>query len=300
MPGLTTTGKNLYNKEIHQLDAIMGANMELYYATDYIPVLPNTTYSKSNSTRYELYDINKTFLDGANGSSFTTTSNTRYVRYNVLKTEIDTHQLEQSSTTTTYEPYQSNILTVNEDVTLRGIGDTKDELDCLTGELTKRVGEVVLDGTENWSISNFNENNTECVLFSSKISDKLNSWNIISDKFKYADTDVSIIENIEGICKGGSATSLFLNVSKTKASTVEEFKNWLSNNNVTLQYQCQESIKTVELLVQNQDGKTLSVIKPVEGKMVLSTSSDKIKPLFSGEIPVEAITQNLNSFIEEE
>lgn len=141
MPVLTVTGKNLYNKEIHQLGAIMGANNELYYATDYIPVLPNTTYSKSNSTRYELYDINKTFLNGASDSSFTTTSNTRYVRYNVLKTEIDTHQLEQNSTKTPYEPYKTNILTVNEDITLRSNGSVCDELDLLTGKLTQRIDE---------------------------------------------------------------------------------------------------------------------------------------------------------------
>ena len=33
--------------------------------------------------------------------------------------------------------------------------------------------------------------------------------------------------------------------------------------------------------------------------MNLETSSDTIHPLFSGEIPVEATTQNLASFIEE-
>lgn len=60
----------------------------------------------------------------------------------------------------------------------------------------------------------------------------------------------------------------------------------------------QEVVRTVDLNIQDQNGKTLSVIKPIEGKMFLSTSSNTIKPLFSGEIPVEAITQNLASFID--
>ena len=60
----------------------------------------------------------------------------------------------------------------------------------------------------------------------------------------------------------------------------------------------QEIIKTVDLNIQDQDGKTLSAIKPIEGTMFLSTSSDTINPLFSGEVPVEAITQNLASFID--
>ena len=35
-------------------------------------------------------------------------------------------QIEEGSTSTTYEPYKSNILTVNEDIELRGIGDVQD------------------------------------------------------------------------------------------------------------------------------------------------------------------------------
>ena len=40
----------------------------------------------------------------------------------------------------------------------------------------------------------------------------------------------------------------------------------------------------------------------IEGTMHLNTSGESIKPLFSGEVPVEATTQNLNSFtdVEEE
>ena len=40
-----------------------------------------------------------------------------------------------------YEPYKTNILTVNEDVTLRSNGDVYDELNLLTGRLTQRIDE---------------------------------------------------------------------------------------------------------------------------------------------------------------
>lgn len=46
-----------------------------------------------------------------------------------------------SSVTSYYEPHKSNILTVNEDVTLRSNGDICDELNLLTGQLTQRIGE---------------------------------------------------------------------------------------------------------------------------------------------------------------
>ena len=111
--------------------------------------------------------------------------------------------------TTNEDGTKTNILTVNEDVTLRSNGSVCDELDLLTGRLTQRIGE---------------------------------------------------------------------------------------NNEVL----AQEVVKTVELTVVNQDGETMPKIKPIEGTMHLSTSSssDAIPPLFSGEIPVEAITQNLASFID--
>lgn len=50
-------------------------------------------------------------------------------------------QLELGSVATSYEPHKSNILTVNEDVTLRSNGDICDELNLLTGQLTQRIGE---------------------------------------------------------------------------------------------------------------------------------------------------------------
>ena len=110
-------------------------------------------------------------------------------------------------TTSNGDGTKTNILTVNEDVTLRSNGSVYDELDLLTGKLTQRIGE---DGV------------------------------VLS----------------------------------------------------------QEVIKTVDLTITNQDGETLNKFKPLEGTMHLSTSSKTIAPLFSGEIPVEAITQNLASFID--
>ena len=121
--------------------------------------------------------------------------------------DITNIQLEEGAVATSYEPYKSIILSTPEDLELRGIGDVKDELDCLTGKLTQRIDE------------------------------------------------------------DGSALT-------------------------------QEVVRTVDLNIQDQNGKTLSVIKPIEGKMFVSTSGVTIKPLFSGEIPVEAITQNLASFID--
>ena len=49
--------------------------------------------------------------------------------------------IELCPTSNKDEPYKSNILTVNEDVTLRSNGSVCDELDLLTGKLTQRIDE---------------------------------------------------------------------------------------------------------------------------------------------------------------
>ena len=185
-------------------------------------------------------------------------------------------------------PLKSNILTTPEDVTLRGIGTTfKDELNLLTGELTKRVGEIVFDGSENWSITSFNASNTECVIFVTEISDKTSNWRYSCDRFKTGIADVARVENVEGVCSGGGPTSFFINMSKTKASTVAEFKNWLSNNNVTLQYQSVESVKTVDLSVVDQDGNNTK-LSTFDDLTHVTLSSEGLIP----EVELEVATKN--------
>ena len=49
-----------------------------------------------------------------------------------IRIEVKDIQLEYDTQLTTYEPFKTNILTVNEDVKLRGIANIKDELDLKT------------------------------------------------------------------------------------------------------------------------------------------------------------------------
>ena len=199
-------------------------------------------------------------------------------------------------TTTNKDGTKTNILTVNEEVELRGIGEVQDTLDCLTGELTKRIGEIVLDGSENWgtlkqgryciknTLNNINRPTTYRVNFK---CDKLKP---ITSNEEYSGTlGITLYE-----------LTNYDFIVRSDIQTIEEFKQWLSNNPTTVQYQLKtEFVKTVDLTVTDQDGKVESIIRPIEGTLHLSTSGETIKPSFSGEIPVEAITQNLASFIEE-
>ena len=58
----------------------------------------------------------------------------------------------------------------------------------------------------------------------------------------------------------------------------------------------QEVVKTVELTCINEHGESVS-FKPIEGTMCVMTNGTPIKPTVTLEVPVEAITQILMSFI---
>ncbi|MBQ4163833.1 MAG: hypothetical protein IJD87_02010, partial [Turicibacter sp.] len=148
------------------------------YFEDYFDVLPNHTLRVigNNTTKYlNFYDESKTFISRSTLTSTgdlvaTVPSNARYYRYsmlvnsgmtdetviydedmkiNIADTSIDSDYLQKMGVlqTSNEDGTKTNILTVNETVELRKVGEVKDELDLLTGEVTRRVGELVLDGS---------------------------------------------------------------------------------------------------------------------------------------------------------
>lgn len=141
------------------------------------------------------------------------------------------------------EPYKSNILTVNEDIELRGIGDVQDTLDCLTGEVTERVGEIVLDGSEDWVLSGATRpNHLRLYCFEPRFKQY---QNVINDRF--ADNGNIQGRDIEGVY---ITNTIDIQVEHSRLSevSVDGFKNWLRENNIKVQARLsQESVKTVDL-----------------------------------------------------
>lgn len=211
-------------------------------------------------------------------------------------------------TTSNEDGTKTNILTVNEEVTLRGIGDVQDTLDCLTGEVTERINEVVLDKTLYSSVAIRQPNNSELITF---ILYDICNDGVVGQK---AMSDKLLWETTSGLLNypysfriapygTNNLSRLFICLPKSALNeeTINGLKIWLTNNPVIIQYPlATESIKTVDLKITNQDGNQLSVIKPIEGTMYISTNGTPLKPTATLEIPVEAITQNLTSFIEME
>ena len=251
-----------------------------------IKVKPNTSYSFTISNQpekcvmlgsgYENIDSissvsNAVLTIGSVGNdtittrSFTTTSNCNYMvigcfakyEQNTTNTitfnEAPNIQLEEGAVATEYEPHESTTLTCNEEVELRGIGEVKDELNCLTGELTQRIGEVVFDGSENWQIIYHNNNNMKRYSLNG-ITFPFNNYQEISNCFRTGKSFWNIDETGMYIGTNGKLVITFKSTDNRYNYTLNEFKNYLSENPIKLQYSNEESVKTVDLSVVDQDG----------------------------------------------
>ena len=289
MPVLKTVGKNLFNLENSKMNEKSSYDMTFNaygYWTYIVKLKPNTTYTISRkntdgygkglicriNTKFDYNDASwyvadhsqnenrqqKTVTTGSDGYLYFFVNN-NLEQINNLLILCDYIQIEEGSTATPYEAFKSNILTVNEDVVLRGIGDVRDELDLLTSEVTERIGEVVLDGSsdEEYIQSVLSFNNT--IAFGIVLYDIKPEGASINNKFitSAANDNSNYEHSYSSTYKNKNLVWFFINKGKLSSFDVSGFRQWLSQNPITVQYQlATESIKTVDLTPLN---------KPYEG-----------------------------------
>ena len=282
MPVLNTTGKNLM--PINSVIPKLWSDNILNHKICDLKLKPNTSYTfsnkfdgVSNTIRTRIYDDNNTVLSEVWGNQYRTFTTNTSENYWVLAYDfgngniIDDIQIEEGTLKTTYEPYKSNILTVNEEVELRGFGDVQDELNLETGELTQRIKEVILDGDENWTYNPNGLTNTYDYYYST--NKKNHDYITVIPKVKMEEDKFGIVTTLY------SNNSVAIRIEKDKLSSLS-FNQWLSQNPITIQYQLGTPvIKTVDLTVQNQDGSTIPHIQTQQGITHVSTSSDGLTPV---------------------
>ena len=115
---------------------------------------------------------------------------------------------------------------------LRSVGDIKDRLCVKDGKLVveRWLQENIVNGSEEWNKSDgmINSNTTDYAHFysSNAITNHYNEQKCLSDKFIW-EHSFNLKEH-NWINNGGYNVCIL----KSKANTVEEFKNWLNNNNI--------------------------------------------------------------------
>ena len=268
MPVLTTTGKNLFDGKLEIGQYWNGAyvdNNSTKRNINPVKVKPNTTYKFSTNIGQQginvmYHDIDKNFISyGGYTSNFNTPSNCHYINFYNLADEHGTGielsdyrlQIEEGSTATPYEPYKSNILSASEEVELRGIGDLKDELDLMTGEVTRRIGVLELTGNEAFIYGLANNMNRFSLVLSDALFTATRS-KIVSNNFYCTEDDIINSRHRDYL---GFISSGVLYLYYSLANSSEEFLNWLSENPTTIYYMVSENTtETIDLITKDQDG----------------------------------------------
>ena len=189
-------------------------------------------------------------------------------------------QIEYSSAVTEYAPHKSNILTVNEPVELRGIGNIQDELNLVTGELTQRIGEIVLDGSddETWSHEATNDLTSRFFMKLPGYENFSNNQIVSFVNDKLPEKDIYELDE-EGTLSGWGGLYVRIKNDKLITPSTLNFKTWLQQNPITVQYQLTtKSVKTVDLSILDQDGKQLRTFHTFEDTTHIFTSSDTLIP----------------------
>lgn len=123
------------------------------------------------------------------------------------------------------------------------IGDTKDEmfLDKSTNKITQRIGKFILDGSENWNISNSGTDNWYyiCNISSKIITANLHNANVELDRKAialsnlYLNSDVGNANTNKGMALfSNGTTTTNIRIREEVEGTIEEFKTRLSEQNL--------------------------------------------------------------------
>ena len=258
---IQVTGKNIFNKNnltrIYGYIATTGGPWT-YAGSEYsvrVPCLPNTTYTaryNGNSTQTVL-SFASTSSDAipTSGNPVVVTSSIRQdtptintpitittgasdkwliVAYNAAEPQntdmANNLQIEIGSTATDYQSYHSDIATCED---LLSIGDYTDEQEVIAGNVTRKIGVKVLDGTESWSIDGVSA--TYGTNFKIEISDAklwtLNSTEGICNKFNAVSDSVGKA-SIPTWCFRGSSASKAYWFRSNLHTTTTEWQQWLS------------------------------------------------------------------------
>jgi hypothetical protein len=191
-----------------------------FITSDFIFVKENTQYHlpKTATRRLKYYDSNKNALttsdwditSGDNNQVLTIPANAEYIKFSINKTIIDIslYQFEEGSTATEYEPYGKVWYKKN------------------------AIGKKVLNGSEAWTYSSSNT-----VFYSDTIKSlALNGSEFLCTAYTKIANTTSFGNMTNGQTKYENNTSCRLIMKDTRYTDANNYKSWLSNNNVTLYY----------------------------------------------------------------
>lgn len=141
-----------------------------------------------------------------------------------------------------YEPYK-------DDYVLNSVGDVADTYNPLTGEYVQRVGKLVLDGSENWTMTPIIDNTARFYKYISGVAipeSNGNAANIICTHYNNKSVNNLMSSTLSGcgISTGGnlSIRDNFTDVDSFKAYLQKQYTN---GTPVTIYYELAEPVTTI-------------------------------------------------------
>ena len=204
-------------------------------------------------------------------------------------------QVEEGTQSTTYEPYKSSILSCNEDVTLRGIGDVQDTLNVANGEVVECINKVTFDGSddESWTFSEMKGDNYRFGLnLKTDVYGSADTTPMLCDKWVVGNVQTEPTQEQVMIYNHTSYMELRLTISPNKltSNTGQALKDYLKANPFTMQYALRTPIvKTVDLSIVDQDGNAIPKIKSYKDMTHLEVTVPKqsLLPNISAEVATD-------------
>ena len=255
-------GKNLFDKNnTNSINAYINGSTRKFSSsatvkTYFINCDPDTTYtiSKIASNQFRVgTSSNVPIVDGTilqswqdnNATTYTITTdiNAKYLCICIFNSSgasiteqevLDSVQIEKGSTATPYAPYKTPI-------ELCKIGDYQDRIYKDNGKwyLTKKIGKVVLNGSESWAYNR----TTEYQMYYTTLTGylKLNSITTVCDYYTAVSNNNG---SANAFSKGNNTISLYypegtierVYIRNDSITSANDFKEWLANNNISVYY----------------------------------------------------------------
>jgi hypothetical protein len=255
---------NLFNKNSITPNSYLDSDGNIITNTswsisDYIPVIAGEDYvyrwltTVGNAPRSCYYDKNKNFVSSfkqtTSGTRITIPSNVKFVRFTIETKNTDDLNtfmfIKGSTAPSTYIANQTQTYQLslgNIELNSSPDGTIRDQIVGKPNEWYKReyIGKVVLDGSESYSRAS---SSSSRIAYETNIADIIsytnpsNTPDLISNRFTPVSYNASW--KIGNISRWTNRYSLVLIVDPS-ISTILDFKQWLSENNVTVWYQKSE------------------------------------------------------------
>lgn len=188
-------------------------------------------------------------------------------------------QIEYGDTATDYVPHAESISTILLDEPLRAVNDVKDIIEYVNDgyKVRRKIAEEIFDGSADEPISLQSINASDIANFLIFLSaNSIDKTQLICNRLLFQNSSIADTTT-EGIYN--STSGVYIRIKKERASTVDEFRAWLAENPITVQYELAE-----EVIEEIADQTPFYQIQTYDGGTTISTT-DRLQPEITVEYP---------------